>query len=209
MRLVVESELRDAIDLSPLPQYVAAANTALNTATLALENDLRTQFERATQTDVFRPYANEPSNILKLKRAFIQSDPAVVVTYAVTPYARSSGETTDITAICTIDYEKGLVCVGGESAENAFFYGVAGADIRVTYTAGFLASEADPDLFNPLSVPGWLKNLALLLGQINIATHPAVKPTDAVPDVDQLKSQYAASISSRSRYSPSAILPAF
>lgn len=206
MRLVAESELRESIELSPLPQYVSAANSALDTATLAIEADLMTKLDRVTQTDHFRPYRNEPGFVLKLKRGFL-IDGSVVVDYALNPGSWAAGATEAVTSSCVIDYEKGYVLFGGVLTEASLAYSLPGSVIQVTYTAGFVASEADASVYDPLTVPRWLKDLALLRGQINISNHPAVKGTETLLDVSHLREQYAAIMAGRARYKPASVLP--
>lgn len=207
MRLVTEAELRYRLDLGNLPQYVAAAEGALDNTTLGLENDLRTEFDLAERSDVFRPNFNDPSSTLKLKCGFVATDPAPVVLWAVSQDAFNAGETEDLTADCSFNYEKGFVTVDAVPTPYSSFRGLGGSVLTVTYTAGFSASEADPSLYDPLSIPAWLRDLALLLGTLNIANHPAVKPTDSVNDVSQLKALYNGTVTRRSRYAPHAILP--
>ena len=225
MRLALQSQVMAALGLANLPDYNNAVSSALEFATLGLENVLRTEFELTTTTDYFEPNVFEPLRKLRLKRGFVLQGPTAngvpvtnpQVIYAASPWAMKNGNTVDITSMCVFDYEKGVVWVrnlaGDLSASGAMsrlasagYYGLPGSSVSVSYSAGFPVSKADPTLFDLTIVPDWLQQLAQMRAQINLAQHPAIDVTKAVAGVSDLQSQFVSVVARKTRYTPDAIL---
>jgi hypothetical protein len=256
MKLANQNDLCAALDLSTaLPQYVNKAAQALEYASLALENDLRTVFDLANITDQFRVAQNNPSQLLKLSQGFVSpavlmdvgdNEPVEVetdivgdisfspaaplaVTYYPTFGSFEMGQGVDITSICKVDSVKGIIWVGGVpppvpaetvvGPDTVFFpwlgglygipgyYGLKGSVVSVSYTAGFPPSQADPDQYDPITVPGWLSNLAIMKASMILADDPAMAAAGVAVNTKHLPDVYASSIAKRSRYTPNAVSP--
>jgi hypothetical protein len=230
MRLALASDVMSALGLNDLPDYVNAVNEALDAATIQLESDMRVAFEQKACVDYFMPADNDPSTKLKLKKAFVQASPALAVTYAVSQGAWTLGETINLTSICKVDNDRGIVWVSGPDPASPsangtvpqLFYpwatfglnfpgfcGLKGAFLSVSYTAGFPADQADDESYDLTVVPKWLQSIARVVARISLADHPALQVTTVTSDVRLLQNQYAAMINAKSRYAPDAVLPKF
>jgi hypothetical protein len=222
MQLAAYTDLLSQLALDPNnPDYVQAAITELDNATLQLENDLDTDFDLITgKVDIFKPYPNEVLSKLRLKRGFITSG-SVTAMYARTPEAWFLNMSANITPILEIDYERGSFWVNGAvsplfgdynyifSAQygQTPFYGIPGSYWQVTYSAGFPVNADNIDQYDPTQVPDWLQKLALLRARIGMGSHPSVVTAGQTFNSKSLEASYEAVVSKKSCYAPDCILP--
>lgn len=200
MRLAREADVRQQLGLQDLPDYVNMVNAALDYATLAMEDDLRTTFERGPSRDIFLPNTGETLSRFGLSRGFV--DPATVrVTYSRGDYGNQPA---DITAGCDFNYEAGTFRV---SRWVDGYYGMGGAQFAVSYQAGFPVDEFDPDQFAADSLPKWLVTTCQLRARMNLVGQPALETAGIKADGTMLQQQYNSLIGRKVRYLPDCILP--
>jgi hypothetical protein len=228
MRLSPATDFMTAVGFDQqISDYVNAVDEALDTATLQLINDLRTEFDRLALVDYYEVDPNDPFTKLKLSQGFVQPSPAPVVIYATSASAWSQGARVDISPICKIDYDKGVVWVSGSTPTGApapisdpeiifpglsgisfpGYFGLKGAMLSVSYTAGLEVDGTDADLYDQTQVPKWLQQLSRLTARIMLVSHPALQVTGVTPDSKPLIAQYSGIVSRKTRYVPSGILP--
>lgn len=211
---------------------------AMEAATETIADGLRTPLERATVEDFFLVAASRqygpsvrrrrddrssdrfasslvPSQTeLLLSRGFVdEAAQTVALTTSGEMEALKGGTSTlviDLVAEERVDVnveaEAGIVRVSD--------YSFAGSYVKVAYTAGFTQDGGDPALFDPDTVPGWLKQASLLQASMTLILNPALNPFqgDAGPSVDQLKfvdRQLGQLIGSHARYAPMSVKPIF
>lgn len=199
MRLALQADVRAQLGLADLPDYINAVNAAIDFASLAVEDDLRTQLDRASCTDIFLPNHGETLSKFSLRRGFV--DPATVtVTYQHRP---SDDYRVNITAGCQFDYELGTFWVANYVDG---FRGIMSARLTATYQAGFLPDPYDPEQYDPATLPPWLIKTCQLRARLNLVGSPAMEVAGVTSDAKSLMGQYNSLIGRKVRYLPDCIL---
>jgi hypothetical protein len=214
LNFLTPSALLSYVNMSGTPDFIAAAQAALDTATLCLVSDLRTEFDQATITDTFAPNYNDPYTKLKLRQGFVNAQPAAVVTQfdsyesmavyngtSIVPFPSADPVITSsnvLTPNCVIDPVKGVVKVNNVR--------ISGYLITVAYTAGFAPDATDASLYDQTSVPAWLVALANLRARVELCGHPAFMDSKAVYNPKVLLEQYGTIVARHTRYVPDSIL---
>jgi hypothetical protein len=212
------SALLNSMGMAETPDFLAAAAAALDTATLCLSSDLRSDFDLVSgQVDTFMPNPNDPSKKFKLLYGFMSTDPnnaPVVTQYSsyesltqyqgttIMPFANTDPLLTAsaiLTPNCTFDYVRGVVTVN-----NVCFDGQI---ITIQYTSGFGVDANDDTLYDQTLVPPWLIALANLRARIDLSAHPAFIDSKAIYNPKGLQENYGTICARRSRVVPDAILP--
>lgn len=205
MMLASHAEIREQLGFDDMTDINDAIQASLRAATAVLAAKLSTPFERGTFIDTY--YALEPgyengqafSTTFRLSRGFVVSVTSVKA--AATLELLGGTDASDITAVALMsatDKEKGVFTDYTTRFTRSF--------VRAEYVAGFEADASNPDMFNLEQVPLWLQEAAKLHAMITLAGSPPVKQADIQIDTKTLNHELSALLSTRIRYTPTALL---
>lgn len=205
MKLVPVETVRTALGFDPIPDVEGAIEASLHNATAILNGALRAGgFDRASVSDTF--WVSGPTNrntglyIFKLARGLLTADAITVYTADSIADLASASARTDITALCTLDRDKGFVRYLNDT-------GIDDVYARITYTSGFQPADEDDALYSQAQVPEWLKSAASLQAIVSLANNPVLKAREVVVDGKGAASEFAQVIAPYVRYRPDALEP--
>lgn len=198
------ADIRNDLNFDDMPDINEAIEAALLAAYPELVAALGTELTQATVTDFF--YAPEPGfyqdgyveTKFKLRRGFVQA----LTEMARGPTRISFGTSGAIvfTDEVILDADRGFV---SDYATPYFRQWV-----RITYQAGFAAKTGDPKSFDLDTVPDWLLQAAKMQAKLHLAGAPVMESAAVKINSSTLKAGLRALLSTKSRYAPTAILPA-
>jgi len=206
MKLVPLQSVLDAIGFEAGLEDAAIEN-AIHSATGDLETILRTEFARASVTDLF---FTPEANVLKLGGAGYRVSLAlsrglvvgsVTVTYATTTTGLTEDPITPDAAKQKVGAEKGVLVLLDTDVNDCY--------IQATYTAGIEVDDTEADLYDQDQVPTWLKEAAVAQAIIRLdSARPQMRSDSKVPvNVDVLKRSVCLNTEPRIRYFPAAVHP--
>lgn len=185
----------------------------LDDTTLVLSELLRTDFDRATRSDIFeldsrrfKPFVGKDPH-LRTKQGFIDSGQTFEIYSALTLQELTTGPTDDLSGVL-VDHEKGRVVLGSSN-----YIGVVdrklwpqewdGHYVQINYTAGFTESGG---VYS--GVPSWLQSIALTVAAetYRVDSSCDAKGSCAKTCAERL-AKYVSRIESKIRFMPSCYDP--
>ncbi len=204
MRLQQVSTLRTALGADDITDINEALKFTLDSASLALEQEIRSPFAKVTDRDdrFFQDatvyFSDQPRNHFLLKQGFLTGAPSVVIATKWEDLDPAESPE-DITSECVVELEKGVVHNYTRDLTNYY--------VSITYTAGFDPDGSDPDQYDLAQVPKWLQNAAGLWARISLQNHPFFSEAESDTDAKALKGQLVSMILNKVRYVPVARTP--
>ncbi|MCA0246378.1 MAG: hypothetical protein LCH93_07145 [Proteobacteria bacterium] len=204
MKLASLLSVREALGVEAGQDGDNAILAALDAATDDIASRLRTTLERTTARDDFAVEIGQyPAGHLVrlgLLRGFLVGTPTV--TAARLPAEFGTNEI-DLTATATVDPEKGVVSIAPGGGAGEALGGFRPWWFRVSYTAGFTATDGQH--FD--AVPDWLALAARLHARVALSAHPMFVQNQSTADARLLQGQLVRILERHARYLPWAETP--
>ena len=204
MKLASLLSVREALGVEAGQDGDNAILAALDAATDDIASRLRTALERTTARDDFAVETSQyPAGHLirlGLLRGFLVGTPTVK---AARRPAEFGVNEIDLTAKATVDPEKGVVSIAPGGGVDEALGGLRPWWFRVTYTAGFTATDGQH--FD--AVPEWLALAARLHARVALSAHPMFVQNQATADARFLQGQLGRILERHARYMPWAETP--
>lgn len=204
MKLASLLSVREALGVEAGQDSDNAILAALDAATDDIASRLRTSFERTTARDDFAVEVGQyPAGHLVrlgLLRGFLVGTPTVKA--ARSPAAFGVDEI-DVTAKATVDPDKGVVSIAPDGEAGEALGGFRPWWFRVSYTAGFTATDGQ----HYDAVPAWLALAARLHARVALSAHPMFVQNQSTADARLLEGQLVRILGRHGRYMPWAETP--
>lgn len=198
MKFLTGADLIEKLGIAAVDTMVSSADQACDSATLHLENDLRTPLSEATYSDIWMLKPGDfqlPNLVLKTTAAFIQAGTVKIGTGPTIAAARAD---TSYSSLAVVNYDQGLINIEPLTLSKY---------VSVRYLAG-IPEGVTVGLFDSDTVPSWLMDAAKVKATQILANNPDLENKGgAILDAMDLKSQYGSMITARVRYYPIARNP--
>lgn len=197
MRLTTAQLVRERISFGDIEDANLAIDGALESATVQLEQLLRTEFAKTVRNDVFyvdtsvADASGSKNTKLFLTQGFVLASPALSV---VTSPSRSGLATAPVSVTTfTAQREVGLVSIYEQDLDGGY--------VSVSYTAGFDVDSYDSGLYT--GVPSWLQQAAVVTAISGLRLNPLFSTEGArLPEKAVMDAELSAVLSSHVRYRP-------